>query len=81
VLLGKVNPSGKLPVNLPGAAGGQPAYINGSYPGCREVELTAKAFLLDTAITIRGMCSAVPIRVWAVVHHFRLQRFESGEEG
>ena len=37
VLLGKVNPSGKLPVTFPVRLEDSPAFINGSYPGCREV--------------------------------------------
>jgi beta-glucosidase len=37
VLLGKVNPSGKLPVTFPKRLQDSPAYINASYPGCREV--------------------------------------------
>jgi beta-glucosidase len=37
VLLGKVNPSGKLPVTFPKRLVDSPAYINASYPGCREV--------------------------------------------
>jgi beta-glucosidase len=37
VLLGRVNPSGKLPVTFPRRLQDSPAYINASYPGCREV--------------------------------------------
>jgi beta-glucosidase len=37
VLFGKVNPSGKLPVTFPKRLQDSPAYINASYPGCREV--------------------------------------------
>jgi len=37
VLLGKVNPSGKLPVTFPKRLQDSPAFINASYPGCREV--------------------------------------------
>ncbi len=37
VLLGKVNPSGKLPVSFPIRIEDSPAFINASYPGCREV--------------------------------------------
>ncbi len=37
MLLGKVNPSGKLPVTFPVRLEDSPAYINASYPGCREV--------------------------------------------
>ena len=37
VLLGKVNPSGKLPVTFPARLADSPAFINASYPGCREV--------------------------------------------
>ena len=37
VLLGKVNPSGKLPVTFPVRLEDSPAFINGSYPGSREV--------------------------------------------
>jgi beta-glucosidase len=37
VLLGKVNPSGKLPVSFPVRLEDSPAFINGTYPGCREV--------------------------------------------
>ena len=37
VLLGKVNPSGKLPVTFPACLEDSPAWINASYPGCREV--------------------------------------------
>jgi len=37
VLVGEVNPSGKLPVTFPVRLEDSPAYINASYPGCREV--------------------------------------------
>jgi beta-glucosidase len=37
VLLGEVNPSGKLPVSFPVRLEDSPAFINASYPGCREV--------------------------------------------
>jgi beta-glucosidase len=37
VLLGEVNPSGKLPVTFPVCLEDSPAFINASYPGCREV--------------------------------------------
>jgi beta-glucosidase len=37
VLLGRVNPSGKLPVTFPARLEDSPAFINASYPGCREV--------------------------------------------
>jgi len=37
VLLGIVTPSGKLPVTFPKRLQDSPAYINASYPGCREV--------------------------------------------
>jgi beta-glucosidase len=37
VLLGQVNPSGKLPVTFPKRLEDNPAFTNASYPGCREV--------------------------------------------
>jgi beta-glucosidase len=37
VLLGKVNPSGKLPITFPKRLEENPAFVNVSYPGCREV--------------------------------------------
>jgi beta-glucosidase len=37
VLLGEVNPSGKLPVTFPKRLEDSPAFINSSYPGAREV--------------------------------------------
>ena len=37
ILLGEVNPSGKLPVTFPQRLEDSPAFINASYPGCREV--------------------------------------------
>jgi beta-glucosidase len=37
VLLGKVNPSGKLPITLMERLEDSPAFINMAYPGCREV--------------------------------------------
>jgi beta-glucosidase len=37
VLTGEVNPSGKLPVTFPNRLQDCPAYLNSSYPGCREV--------------------------------------------
>ena len=37
VLLGTVNPSGKLPITFPKRLEDNPAFINASYPGSREV--------------------------------------------
>jgi len=37
VLLGEVNPSGKLPVTFPKRLEDSPAFINASYPGARDV--------------------------------------------
>jgi beta-glucosidase len=37
ILLGMVNPSGKLAVTYPRRIEDSPAFINASYPGCREV--------------------------------------------
>jgi beta-glucosidase len=37
ILMGDVNPSGKLPVTFPKRLQDSPAFINASYPGCREV--------------------------------------------
>ncbi len=45
VLLGKVNPSGKLPVTFPLRLEDSPAYINASYPGCREVNYGEGVFV------------------------------------
>ncbi len=38
ILLGEVNPSGKLPVTFPKRLEDTPAFINAAYPGCREVD-------------------------------------------
>ncbi|MEZ0396067.1 MAG: glycoside hydrolase family 3 C-terminal domain-containing protein [Anaerolineales bacterium] len=37
VLLGEVNPSGKLPVTFPRRLEDSPAFLNAAYPGCRQV--------------------------------------------
>jgi beta-glucosidase len=37
ILLGEVNPSGKLPVTFPKRLEDTPAYINSTYPGAREI--------------------------------------------
>jgi beta-glucosidase len=37
ILLGEVNPSGKLPVTFPRRLEDSPAFINQAYPGCRQV--------------------------------------------
>jgi beta-glucosidase len=37
VLIGKVNPSGKLPITIPKRLEDNPAFINSAYPGSREV--------------------------------------------
>ena len=45
VLLGKVNPSGKLSVTFPKRIEDNPAFINASYPGCREVRYGEGVFV------------------------------------
>jgi beta-glucosidase len=45
ILLGEVNPSGKLPVTFPVRLEDSPAFINASYPGCREVNYGEGTFV------------------------------------
>ncbi len=45
ILLGEVNPSGKLPVTFPKRLADSPAYLNAAYPGVREVNYAEGIFV------------------------------------
>ena len=80
VLLGKVNPSGKLPVTFPVRLEDSPAYINASYPGCREVNYGEGIFVGYRYYRQEGCDPAVPVRARAFLYQLHVQRPESDEE-
>ena len=57
ILLGEVNPSGKLPVTFPKRLEDTPAYINSTYPGAREILIMVKGYLSATATMISANLS------------------------
>ena len=60
VLLGKVNPSGKLPVSFPVHLEDSPAFLNASYPGCREVNYGEGIFVGYRYFDRKGVAPLFP---------------------
>ena len=72
ILLGEVNPSGKLSVTFPKRLEDTPAYIN--YPGTKEVRYGEGIFVGYRYYDKQGRRAALPLRLWPVVHHLCVQR-------
>ena len=60
ILLGEVNPSGKLPVTFPQRLEDAPAYINGTYPGAREINYGEGIFVGYRYYDKRQLAPAFP---------------------
>lgn len=60
VLLGEVNPSGKLPVTFPIRLEDSPAHINSAYPGAREVKYGEGIFVGYRYFDAKGIVPSFP---------------------
>lgn len=80
ILLGEVNPSGKLPVTFPKRMEDTPAYINGTYPGARDINYGEGIFVGYRYYDKRRLAPAYPFGHGLSYTQFQIGAVEAADE-
>jgi beta-glucosidase len=80
IILGEVNPSGKLPVTFPKRLEDTPAYINSTYPGARDINYGEGIFVGYRYYDKRKLEPAFPFGHGLSYSQFQIEALEVADE-